>query len=235
MTDASQNVVRQYQYDAYGKILQQTPAIATDDNPFRYVGQHGVQYEEQNLYFMRARYYDPNNGKFLSEDPIWSTNLFAYGDNNPIISYDSEGKNTTPAQAYTDKGDLKVANELFDYSKEQVVDNTIESVTGKKVKIVIDIIKAVGSAKDDGTALIETAKVANDYVLGAVFGKLKNVYEMIQIASQPGNQDEVNYRDLYRAYLKLLKSKDFGEKQRKAILLKIKEMTPRYNEIIMGG
>ena len=55
MTDGTtQNIVRQYQYDAYGKILQQTPAVATDDNPFRYVGQQGVQYEDPNLYFMRA-------------------------------------------------------------------------------------------------------------------------------------------------------------------------------------
>jgi RHS repeat-associated protein len=88
-TDASQNIVRQYQYDAYGKILQQTPT--TDDNPFRYVGQHGVQYEAPDLYFMRARYYDPTTGKFLSEDPIWSTNLFAYGDNNPSMRIDPSG------------------------------------------------------------------------------------------------------------------------------------------------
>jgi hypothetical protein len=41
---------------------------------------------------MRARYYDPNTGKFLSEDPIWSTNLFAYGNNNPISYIDINGK-----------------------------------------------------------------------------------------------------------------------------------------------
>lgn len=98
MTDASQNVVRQYQYDAYGKVLQQTPAAANDDNPFRYVGQHGVQYEADNLYFMRARYYDPTNGRFLSEDPIWSTNLFAYGENNPILNLDPYGLESFPAQ-----------------------------------------------------------------------------------------------------------------------------------------
>ncbi len=95
MTDASQNTVRQYQYDAYGKILQQTPAVASDDNPFRYVGQQGVQYEEPNLYFMRARYYDPTTGKFLSEDPIWGTNLFAYGNDNPVMMIDASGLSST--------------------------------------------------------------------------------------------------------------------------------------------
>lgn len=88
-TNATQTVVRQYQYDAFGKILQQTPT--TDDNPFRYVGQHGVQYENANLYFMRARYYDPNTGRFVSEDPIWATNLYPYADNNPVMRTDASG------------------------------------------------------------------------------------------------------------------------------------------------
>ena len=108
MTDASQNVVRQYQYDAYGRILQQTPAATSDDNPFRYVGQYGVQYEDASLYFMRARYYDPNTGKFLSEDPIWSTNLFAYGDNNPILNND-------PSGLVTVQGTLSKINSTVDY------------------------------------------------------------------------------------------------------------------------
>ena len=89
-TNATQTVVRQYQYDAFGKILQQTPT--TDDNPFRYVGQHGVQYENANLYFMRARYYDPTTGRFVSEDPIWATNLYPYADNNPVMMVDPTGR-----------------------------------------------------------------------------------------------------------------------------------------------
>lgn len=41
---------------------------------------------------MRARYYDPTNGRFYGEDPIWDTNLFPYGDNNPISNIDPNGK-----------------------------------------------------------------------------------------------------------------------------------------------
>lgn len=91
MTDQNQTVVRKYQYDAYGNILQQTPATG-DDNPFRYVGQYGVQYDQPNLYFMRARYYDPTIGKFLSEDPIWNTNLYAYTEGNPVMGIDPGGE-----------------------------------------------------------------------------------------------------------------------------------------------
>ena len=94
MTDASTsaNITHQYQYDDFGKLLQVEEA---DPNSFRYVGKYGVMYEDETLYFMRARYYDPETGRFLSEDPIWSTNLYPYADNNPIVKIDSDGNDAT--------------------------------------------------------------------------------------------------------------------------------------------
>ncbi|MBR6064657.1 MAG: S-layer homology domain-containing protein [Bacteroidales bacterium] len=91
MTDATNaaTVTHKYQYDDFGKVLQSEEA---DANPFRYVGQLGVMYEDDALAFMRARYYDPEIGRFLSEDPIWSTNLYPYADNNPIVYLDPKGE-----------------------------------------------------------------------------------------------------------------------------------------------
>ena len=65
MTDATNaaTVTHKYQYDDFGKVLQSEEA---DANPFRYVGQLGVMYEDNALTFMRARYYDPEIGRFLS-------------------------------------------------------------------------------------------------------------------------------------------------------------------------
>jgi RHS repeat-associated protein len=44
--------------------------------------------EPNGLYYMRARYYDPNVGRFVSEDPLGfgggDANLFAYVRNNPV-------------------------------------------------------------------------------------------------------------------------------------------------------
>ena len=91
MTDDTEeaNVTHKYQYNDFGNILQMEEA---DFNPFRYVGKYGVIYESEELYFMHARYYDPSIGRFLSEDPEWNTNLYAYSDNNPIMFIDPSGK-----------------------------------------------------------------------------------------------------------------------------------------------
>lgn len=89
ITNESQVVTHSYSYDPFGKVLASTEA---DFNPYRYVGQHGVAYESDNLVFMRARYYDPSMGRFISEDPIWHLNLYPYADNNPIMMIDYDGK-----------------------------------------------------------------------------------------------------------------------------------------------
>ena len=89
ITNEAQNVTHSYSYDPFGKVLAKTEA---DANPFQYVGKYGVQYESPTLTFMRARYYDPTIGRFVSEDPVWHLNLYPYADNNPITRTDATGK-----------------------------------------------------------------------------------------------------------------------------------------------
>jgi RHS repeat-associated protein len=89
MTDESEAITHKYEYNDFGQLLQSDEA---DFNAYRYVGKYGVEYEDTELYFMRARFYDPSKGRFLSEDPIWSTNLYPYADNNPITRIDANGK-----------------------------------------------------------------------------------------------------------------------------------------------
>lgn len=89
IVDESGTITHKYQYDEFGKVTQKEEA---DYNPFQYVGKYGVMYLNDHLYYMRARHYDPTIGRFLSEDPIWSTNLYPYAENSPIIGIDPEGK-----------------------------------------------------------------------------------------------------------------------------------------------
>lgn len=64
MTDDAQTIVNSYAYDPYGNIVAQTEQIP---QPFTFVGKHGIMSEPDGFYFMRARYYDPQVGRFISE------------------------------------------------------------------------------------------------------------------------------------------------------------------------
>ena len=66
-------------------------------NPIRYRGYYWD--EEIALYYLNARYYDPDVGRFISQDSIkylapetlTGINLFAYCLNNPVMETDSDG------------------------------------------------------------------------------------------------------------------------------------------------
>ncbi|MBI4619432.1 MAG: RHS repeat-associated core domain-containing protein, partial [Desulfobacterales bacterium] len=57
--------------------------------------QHGVMTEPNGFYYMKARYYDPNVGRFISEDPIGfeggDVNLMVYVGANPVNEIDPSG------------------------------------------------------------------------------------------------------------------------------------------------
>lgn len=95
-----------YEYDAWGnhKILDENGNEITDQdhignvNPFRY---RGYFYDiETNLYYLINRYYDPETGRFISQDQISylqpevinGLNLFAYCGNNPVMRIDDDGR-----------------------------------------------------------------------------------------------------------------------------------------------
>jgi RHS repeat-associated protein len=91
ITDSAGQVVNSYCYSPEGLVGAQETVF----NPFQYVGRFGVMTEGNGLYFMRARYYDPEVGRFINKDPIGfaggDTNLFAYSGNNPVSWIDPWG------------------------------------------------------------------------------------------------------------------------------------------------
>ncbi len=103
LTDSNGNVTDQYAYtsDPYGISVT---SQGSTPNPFKFIGQHGVMDDGNNLYYMRARFYDAGVGRFLSEDPLgfeggdW--NLYAYVGGNPVTGIDPEGLQVEQVTAY---------------------------------------------------------------------------------------------------------------------------------------
>ena len=93
LTNANGEVTKTYKYDAFGV---EKDIDENDANAFRYCGEY---YDvESGTIYLRARYYDPSIGRFISrdsfagknEDPL-SLNLYTYCHNNPIINIDPSG------------------------------------------------------------------------------------------------------------------------------------------------
>ena len=77
----SSTVTHKYDYDAFGVEKKPDPL---DGNPFRYCGEY---YDgETKTYYLRARYYDPNIGRFTQQDTHWTTANSIYGDNPQKIN-----------------------------------------------------------------------------------------------------------------------------------------------------
>ena len=80
------------EYEAWGRIRNETVSDGLKANiPFRFQGQYYD--EESGLHYNRFRYYAPEIGRFVSQDPIGlrgGTNLFEYAP-NPILWVDPLG------------------------------------------------------------------------------------------------------------------------------------------------
>lgn len=75
-----------YRFDEYGSPVQQSGSF---DNPFRYTSE--PYDEETGFMYLRARYYSPALGRFITEDSYagdpqipWSQHPYLYTGNNPV-------------------------------------------------------------------------------------------------------------------------------------------------------
>jgi len=81
LSGATASIRNSYTYDSFGNLIASTGSAA---NPFQYTGRDFDS--ETGLRYYRARYYDPELGRFIGEDPILfkgGNNFFAYVQNNP--------------------------------------------------------------------------------------------------------------------------------------------------------
>ncbi len=94
LTNAAGGVTDTYEYDAFGNALQTS---GSTPNVYLY---RGEQYDSDlGLYYLRARYYSPATGRFMSRDPEdgklkdpASLHKYLYADGDPINGFDPTGR-----------------------------------------------------------------------------------------------------------------------------------------------
>jgi RHS repeat-associated protein len=131
LSDINQNILNSYAYDPFGSVLNQQEAIA---QPFKFVGQYGVMAEPNGLYYMRARYYDPTVGRFISEDPL------GFGDVGLYAYFNSIGKplKGDSLSAYAAlSGNFNLETNPYDYT-----DNVRRSPIGANSLTHMDVVTA---------------------------------------------------------------------------------------------
>jgi len=109
ITDQYGNVANQYKYAPYGAADSVVEAFS---NRLRHAGREWDA--DAGLYYNRARWYDPQMQRFISQDPIGidgGLNLYAYAGDDPVNGSDPSGlitcvKRTNPVGHYiVHKGD----------------------------------------------------------------------------------------------------------------------------------
>ena len=93
LLDESGNVTKTYEYDSFGNEVKPEKK---DENPYRYCGEY-YDNETEEVY-LRARYYEPSVGRFItrdtytgeSDEPL-SLHLYTYCYNNPVDYLDDSG------------------------------------------------------------------------------------------------------------------------------------------------
>ncbi len=91
IVDQFEQLLNEKSYDSFGSIVSQRGEVFGDRFGFT-----GREFDDlTGLYYMRARFYDPQTGRFVSQDPIklqgLDANLYRYVGNNPFRATDRTG------------------------------------------------------------------------------------------------------------------------------------------------
>jgi RHS repeat-associated protein len=88
LTDASGNIASSLGYDSYGNV-----SSGSASTRYTYTGREADS--DNGLMYYRARWYDPQQGRFISEDPIGfdggDVNVYSYVANSPVSKGDPFG------------------------------------------------------------------------------------------------------------------------------------------------
>lgn len=186
LTNAAGATTDTYEYDAFGNELNST---GTTPNEFLY---RGEQYDpDLGLYYLRARYYNPITGRFMSRDPEngetddpKTLHKYLYAGGNPVNAKDPTGRAELVA---TVQLDFRPLAEVAELTAEAVAVSCTLNLAASELAAVINQYEIVGidwpscTAKTDN----ECAELRQE------------IYEFMNLISEKINDLLTDYCDLY--------------------------------------
>jgi RHS repeat-associated protein len=145
--------------DVYG-VPRATGAPGTKQG---YCGSLGHVTDDTGLVYMRARYYDPGTGRFVSEDPgAHGHNWYVYAGDNPVTMSDRTGKGTESNAintVFSGEIGLLIMDILGDpqrgipfliaFLRAELGDNTLNFTFGESPGVGGDVMMTIKSSSED--------------------------------------------------------------------------------------
>ncbi len=156
ITDVSGNAVATISYDAYGNERARS---GTASSPFGFAGQYSDA--ESGFQYLRARYYDPTTGQFLTRDPIEAITRSAYG-----YVYGNPLNATDPSGLYPGEGFVKKAAET--------VDTTAKAIKGTATTLVGALDQPLAGCNDASIPFVRVARGVGSTLVGRASGTSGN-------------------------------------------------------------
>ena len=174
--NSSRQVIAKYRYDAWGKLISMTDASGAAlgentigaRNPLRYRGY--IYDSETGFYYLQSRYYDPVVHRFINADGYVSTgtgfngyNMYAYCNNDPVMSYDPSGYVVTDwYRAHLSSSDLRVL-ETLTYLWHNSDDEEIRANAHSKAVKIRSVYKADGDYVNDCGYIVRDGRILSSF------------------------------------------------------------------------
>ena len=145
ITDAVGAVVGTYSYDAWGNVTGHT---GEDGTNLQYDGQYTDA--ETGYQYLRARYYDPGTGQFLTVDPLVASTLSPHGyvADNPVNLADASGRDFDAGAVVKDLIEGKPTEALLQIQEDLTTDSLRQLVGGPYAPGVRQIFDGFGTAAE---------------------------------------------------------------------------------------
>ncbi len=189
LTDENGKVIKTYEYDSFGNEVKPDNK---DNNPFRYCGEYYDR--ETGEIYLRARYYQPEAGRFLTrdsytgeEDDTLSLHLYTYCGNDAINRIDPKGHDsyvfTINEFKRESKGIKKIVKRYYKKKVHLIITDLNKEFEKRWNKMKGKIESVVINSHADPTAL---SFASVDDVLSL---KKKNVKKLVLLGCNAGHSD----------------------------------------------